>query len=636
MQYVRLCKTLVDKGILIPENALNDNINDHTKDWYSSVFFYNQQEFDVFKKTGTIAGITGLTSNKLIFDFDSQDDLEAARSDTLDICNKLITNGITEDQFNICFSGNKGFSIELRLSKQYSSKELKGIAKALAGDKTSFDTKVYNDSRIFRIPYTKHNITGLYKTPISLATLSEASIEDIKAMAVDNSGIDWKDVVIELPESLQVKLDKKINLDTFEALPSFERKAKWMPSCKEAILNGMFKNGNRSHALMALAATFKANGFPKEVAYRSLKGAAELQAKRYNTDAFDSTEIWTNIISVVYSPNWKGATYSCRDHEWLEEICKTTGKYACALKEKVELVTIDTVSDSFSNYATNIDKNTIKTGIDVIDDNLRLQTCSHAVIAGSSGSGKTTLLLNILNNVSDAGSNALFGSMDMGKNLIYQKLAHKVTGLNDKDLYDIYRRNDTAKINKIKEDIYNMYKNVLFDFRSGVTIEDLTANLRAAKEKHGDSLKLVVYDFINKIRGPFSEETANLAYIAPRLSDLANETETLIISLAQTARSKGGPSTPLVDSRVSKGSSAIEESATAVLGIWRPGYMTDEDKYMCIGALKTRMGKEFVTPLSFDGLTGNIRGLSYEETVQYENFIESLEETKNDKGDGWT
>jgi len=244
----------------------------------------------------------------------------------------------------------------------------------------------------------------------------------------------------------------------------------------------------------------------------------------------------------------------------------------------------------------------------------------------------TTLVLNMLENLSKAGSAGLFCSMDMGAQLIYQKLAQKVTGYNDKDLYKIYKEKDRAKMQEIEKLISAQYSNIRFDFRHGINIDELRENILETKEKVGTDLKLVVLDFINRIRGPYSDETANLSYIAPRLSDLANETETLIVSLAQIARSKGGPSTPITDSRVAKGSSAIEESATALLGIWRPGYNKgDDDKYMSIAAVKTRMGKEFTESLHFDGLTSSIRDLSRDETKEFEHFQEKMEDEKEKK-----
>jgi replicative DNA helicase len=294
------------------------------------------------------------------------------------------------------------------------------------------------------------------------------------------------------------------------------------------------------------------------------------------------------------------------------------------VNRKEPIVSIGEVSNVFRNYATNIDKNTVKLGIDSIDKQIRLQSNSHVVIAGCSGSGKTTVVLNILNNTSQSGLKSVFFSMDMGAQLIYQKLAHKVSGLNDKQLYTMYQQKREKEIAAIDNTIADNYKNVLFDFRAGVSIDDLRENVLRLKDQHGDSLKLVVSDFINRIRGPYAEETSNLAYIAPRLADLANESETLIISLAQTARSKGGPAQPLQDSRIAKGSSAIEESASVLLGIYRNGYNTDQDKFLTIAALKTRMGKEFVQPLYWNGLTGEIRDLNSDEEFE----LDRLEEAK--------
>ena len=299
-------------------------------------------------------------------------------------------------------------------------------------------------------------------------------------------------------------------------------------------------------------------------------------------------------------------------------------------KEKKDpIVSIDAVSNTFRKYAEDIDKNTVKTGIKSIDDNIRLQTCSHVTIAACAGSGKTSLVLNILNNLSQSGSKSLFGSFDMNSNLIYQKLAQRVSGLDDNKLYDIYKNKRQAEITEIDNRIASEYKNTLFDFRSGNNFEEVRETLLRQKEKQGNDLKLVVYDYISRVRGPYDNETANMSYVAPRMSDLANETETLIISLAQIPRSAGGPNTPILSSRVAKGSSAIEESASVFFGLWRPGYNKGvDDKYMCISAVKTRMGREFTTSLHFDGLTSTIRDMTNDEQKQYDHFIDKMEEEK--------
>lgn len=639
VNYVRITKGLSDYGSLIPPSELSKVIQDYNKDYYRSVFRYNESQYKEFQKTKSVAGVFDVVTPSLVFDFDSKENIEQARKDTVELVSRLISLGIAKDQMMISYSGSKGFSVELETIHTFTPNQLKTLAHHLARGLATLDNKIYNASRLFRMPYTKHPATGLFKLPITVEQLSELPVTAIKDLAKDlANAADPASDGVELPAAILAMLNEPVKTEV-EYLPDlgdidYSKKEKNMPACKFRILNGDFPGGNRNNALMALGAHYKAKGIPKEVNYRILKGAAELQGRRYNQTPYDKKEIWKNIIEVLYSPSWKGATYSCSDHEWLKALCPNNGK--CSGKHKKEFVTIDSVSDTFTNYASNIDRNTIKTGIPSIDDNIRLQTHSHVVIAGASGSGKTSTILNILNNASKAGLKAVMGSMDMGAPLIYQKLAQKVTGLDDKKLYDIYKSGDKEKIKKIQAMIMSEYKNVFFDFRSGVEIGELRENLLAMKEQHGSDLKLVIYDFINRIRGPYSDETANLAYIAPKLSDLANETETLIISLAQIARAKGGPSTPLTDSRISKGSSAIEESATVLFGLWRPGYNKGEqDKYLRIAAVKTRMGKEFSVGLAWDGLTGNVRALNSDEEVDLE-LLENANAGKDEgSGSGW-
>jgi len=105
------------------------------------------------------------------------------------------------------------------------------------------------------------------------------------------------------------------------------------------------------------------------------------------------------------------------------------------------------------------------------------------VLAACSGAGKTSLVLNFLNNHSLNNLKGIFYSLDMNSQLIYQKLAHRVTGLDDKKLYEIYRNNEAKKIEDIKSKINTDFKNILFDFRSGVTIDELRENLLEAKMK---------------------------------------------------------------------------------------------------------------------------------------------------------
>jgi RecA/RadA recombinase len=601
------------------------------------MYYYNEAQYKQFQQTNTVSGVTDVVTPFIVFDLDNENDIELARKEAIELVSKLIAKGFTEDQITICFSGKKGFSVEIFTNTLFTPSEFKNLTKALSEGLTTRDEKIVNPSRVLRVPLTTHPDTGLFKLPITMAQLCEMPSDAIKAMAKDASNAaEWYMDEVLVPEAvLQLKdvtstaaIHKPIE-DLSEL--DYSQKPKDMPACKYSILNGFFKKGHRNDCLTALAAHFKARGFPKNITNGILVEAAGLQAQRHPEDsAVGEAEIWNTVIQSVYGPNWQGKTYSCKNHQWLKDLCPNN-HYGCehSYGKNKEVITIDAVSSIFKKYADEIEKNTIPTGIKEIDSQVRLQTKSHVVLAGSAGCGKTSILLNILKNASDRGQVALFGSLDMGDALVYQKLAQKVTGMDDKVLFNRYKSENNFRA-EVDAMISKSYKNTLFDFSSGVTIDQLYERLYKAKMEYGSDLRLAVYDYINLISGPYSDANANLAYVAPKLKDLANELDLLVISLAQIGRDKGGPNTPLKSHRIAKGSSAIEESATVLFGAWREFYNTPNDNYISIAALKSRMGREFTEDLYWNGLTGEIRGLTGEEADKLAELRDNKEMESND------
>jgi hypothetical protein len=640
MFYRRLTKGLNDSGILVSVGQEYDHITDPSKDYYLSLYYYNQDQFNRFKDTGSVSGVTDVVTPFLFWDFDSESTPDQARKDTLELASRLMMYGLNPDDINIYFSGKKGFAVEVLSTELFTPEQFRNITRKLSEGLRTRDDKIVNPSRIIRVPNTRHQDTKLFKRKLNLNQL-ELPIDEIKKLAQTLDGSpEWSlaehIIPAEIKDMAKDNGNKPLHLLSNNLADlDYTKRPKGMSSCLYTIQEGYFEKGNRNDCLMALATYYKSKGYNKEVAYNILKAVARVQHQRHPEEKrVDKAEIWNTVVQSVYGPNWQGGVYSCKHHDFMKKLCPP-GPHNCdnQRKSSKDLVTIDSISNTFTDYAKNIDKNTIQTGILEIDQSIRLQTKSHVVLAGCSGSGKTTLLLNLLANTSAKGLKSVFGSMDMSDALIYQKLAHKVSGLNDKQLYSMY--GDPSQDHKRKAidvAIKEQFQNTLFDFSSGVTIEQLEERLRAAKNEHGDSLKLAVYDYINLIGGPYSDATANLNHVAPRLKDLANDLDLLIISLAQIGRDKGGPSKPLKDSRVAKGSSAIEESATVLLGIWRTHYNTINDNYVTIAGLKTRMGKEFVADLHWNGLTSEIRSLTEEERIEYEHMKEALGE--DDKGGG--
>ena len=125
LMYVRLCEGLNDFGKLIPstENIYN-HVKDQKKDYYVSVYNYTEEQKASFEKNHSVAGIKDVTTNNLIFDFDSPD-LDRARYDTLATSNRLIKAGVPEESISVYFSGGKGFHLTLEIKESLTPKQTK-------------------------------------------------------------------------------------------------------------------------------------------------------------------------------------------------------------------------------------------------------------------------------------------------------------------------------------------------------------------------------------------------------------------------------------------------------------------------------------------------------------------------------
>jgi KaiC/GvpD/RAD55 family RecA-like ATPase len=651
LDYIRLSKGLTDKGKLIPYNELGNISLDHNKDYYRSVFLYNQEQYDAFQKSKTVAGITDVFTHNVIFDFDSAFNLEEARQDTIQLVTKLLEYGLKPDDFSVAYSGSKGFSVEIHTIHKFNPSQLKKLASALAKGLKTFDTKVYNASRIFRIPFTKHPATGLFKLPITVTQLSELSVEQIQDLAKDlSNGADPANAEVELPDTI-LKLSGNV-VDEQDAVKSesgdwdeelsqdfktldFSACHKSMPKCKFSILNGFFKPGNRNHALMALAAHYKSHGTPKEVTHRILKGAAELQSRRFKQDAFSSDEIWNNIIRVVYSPTWKGATYSCKDHEFLKEVCPNNGQ--CSGKDKESVTDVMEMAQSFINFSTNLEKNLIKTGLKTLDDKLMLLTSTSVGLLGAPGSGKTSVALKLLANAREEGSSGLFFSLDMGKPIVFAKMAMNVSGLNDRALIEVFKNNPKER-DRISKAVYDKYGTFPISFKSGQTVADFKDVIQAQQDKTGKKIKLVVVDYLELISGPYSDATANSAYISAQLKDLSTDMETCLITLVQPQKSAGDASVPLESMRKIKGASALEQNFRTILSVHREGFSPnnpENDRFMTVNCLKNTLGGLFSLDYRWEGSKGELYEMTPQDRVDIEYLREQKAKSKDESGSGW-
>lgn len=145
------------------------------------------------EKRDTFVGYQGLMRpvfNTIHIDLDSESDLGAeAWSDTIKLCTKLVAEKI---QFNVFFSGNKGFHVAIPSAsvgihsgpKEEIEAKVQTLLEKLKPDYPTVDLRIWNANRKFRADGSMHEKTSLYKIRLTgrglkLKDMSISAVRDL-------------------------------------------------------------------------------------------------------------------------------------------------------------------------------------------------------------------------------------------------------------------------------------------------------------------------------------------------------------------------------------------------------------------------------------------------------------------------
>ena len=640
-KYYNFKQKVTDLPNLITMDEINKLKIDPTKEHYVSIFRYNDEHKKLYaagdKKSIKGSKFHDVVTNSLVWDFDDKVDTNNARLDTCELAHRLVNDyDVDGNDMHVSYSGNRGFHLEVELDRDITPEQFKNITTKMVEGLKSYDPSVCDPARILRLEQTAHPKSGLYKIPMHIDEVAGMSMDHIKELA-QKPRPDFKRLYtpITLPQNLfEVVAKTPIikPLDNLEFDPSSAPKG-WKVY-KWALADGFFESGERHQALMVIASTCRALGYDKESTYYQCKSALKKQARRSGTSEFDKGELWKNIIEdSVFSDGWEGGSYSPSNNPWLKKYCDRMG-FSDVEKEQPPCVEMDTLTHVFTDYATNFDQNIIKTGITELDANIMFSTSTLNGVLGQPGAGKTSWALKYLRNSSINSVPSVFISADMGAPLVYGKLVQECTGLNFKKALELYRTDsDAAK--KISEEIKVKYRNVGFNFRSGLTVSDIKEIIIKQTEAKGVKPKLVLIDYLECLASPFSDATAGAGFIANQLKDLANDLEVCVVLLLQTQKhSTPDISDPLMSMKQIKGSSVIEQACSTVLTLWREGYNPKHvqfDKYISFAVVKNRFGPQWSGDFKWEPVRGDIRSLAPEEV---EGLEQLREKKKKDKAEG--
>lgn len=609
-------------------------ITDKNKDYYLSLFQYNQEQKELAEKRGTLSGIKDTTTETLYFDFDSKSNLEQAKQDALTIIHRLIEHGANPEDISAYFSGYKGFGIEVTLKDRITNEQFKAAIVKLAGDLKTFDAAVSDANRVIRIPNTINLNSGLYKIELELFELDELTPAEIIKLAKTERHLNTKRNPVSLSKDLFITKElKKKEETTIDLDDPLSNRPKHWKDYKWALAQGLFEPGERHNALMVVAATCRGLGYDKQTAYYICKSALKKQAARTGTEEFDKNELFENIIeNSVYSDSWEGGQYSPKTNLWLKSYCDKMGfKTDQREDESSPAISLGDMAGDFQKFAVDFEKNILKTGIQELDNNATFTVSTLNGLLGQPGAGKTSMAINYLRHTSQQGINSMFFSLDMGKQIVFSKLVQKETGLDFKESVNLFRDNP-KKAFEIEQKLKNEYKHVGFNFRAGTSVSDIRRSIKEHEQLIGDKVKLVVVDYLECIQSSLSDPTAGAGQIAGQLKDVANEEEVCILLLLQTQKhSTPEISDPLLSLKQVKGSSVVEQSCSTILTLWREGYnpkYVEDDKYISFAVVKNRFGSLWSGDFAWNGLRGDIRSMSEEEFEDLRAFRKRKKEEK--------
>lgn len=643
MQYIRFSEGY-NKNKLIPvSESPYKHIKNMSQPHFISMMKYSKEQFQKWQETKSVAGMGDGLTDRIWVDFDSKANLKLAFQDAKVFVERLYALGFMPEEIQISFSGNKGIGIIVDTEQTFTIEQVQTLCTKLAAGLKTFDTSMYDHQRIFRLLFTKNEKTGLFKTPIQFEDL-DADPETIKESAKSIDDIDqdafktyYKRSTVQVPEKLLTPEKKPVEVKTVKLVDSTEKPRHWK-EYKWQLLQGNFEPGERHNALMVVAATCRGLGYDSQTALAMCQASdAKHCAMHKRTDPSEDLE--DNIIESVYAPNWKGGQYSPDTNPWLKSYCERLGIDTSTAEQEFNVIKIGDVRTDFIDYMRNIEANTVKTGINVLDEAMPLTTGMICGVVGAPSSGKTAIALKMLENTSKNGVLSVFASLDMHRTRLFQKLVMGHTNMNRKELIESVQNGGSedvfAKIQKA-------YENVYFYDRSAASVPEIRKYIERVQETTGQKVKFLMVDYFERLGSERSDDTAASKEVAGALQDLCNDLNLCIVVLVQPNKFSlgGGPDSPIKSYTAIKGSSFLYQAFRSIISIWRPFFtpeLKEHDRFMQMAILKNDLGELDLFNFSWNGRKGEIEELTEEGQNDLKRLLKQKEQDKaEDKAnDGW-
>ena len=526
------------EGDLTVDFDLSDTIL--VVDAYHSVFAFDETFKEHLDKTRSVRGYNGRIYTKVLhWDMDDAASLDNSQRDTVELIDRLFDIGVEESNLRIYFSGNKGFHIFLLNSDLESvngnantNLYVKHVCSELATGLESFDTTVYDRTRIIRCANSMHGKSDRYKIPLSLSELRTLKSGEIYELALHQREWEWEDEYCSL-EFIQSLLEdySKNEGETGKRKPSMSG-----DTLLSGISTGFGGTGERNNYFTSYAGVLHSKGL---------------------SDKF--------ILETIIGLN-NNSEHPLKLHD-LETIVDSVSKYRVSedfapINDKDFKSMEDNYEDWKRLKRSRVD---LDIGFDLISKELYTFDPGKVMyIAARPSIGKTLLGMQALNNISTSlCQKGLFFSLEMTSSAIFYRSAQivsKTTERDQKTFSDYLYDNKDLVQQTMKE-----WGNIYTVDKSGLSIGKIEAMALKFKEVHGE-LGPIMIDYVGLMDG--TGDYQGLSEVARELKNMAKRLGARVIVLSQLSR-KAGDGTIEVQLHHMVDSGALEAAADIIIGMWR-------------------------------------------------------------------
>lgn len=584
-------------------------------DAYRTVFRYPDAMREHFEKHKTVAGYNGYVyADWFPLDIDSGDLAQSLATVRQALEQLAVRYDVRLEELRLYFSGAKGFHVLIpaTMLDLVPEKEMPQAFKEMAAslfDGVKVDTAIYDMVRLFRLANTINSKTGLYKVPLTPAEIMHESLERILELAKAPRKVEAiaeVDVNPALAELYRACLEKvKQPRQPNNGVRSL---AKDVKPCISRLLEGVGE-GERDNAGLRIAVHYAKQGLPEDL----LVGLLAAWNRR-NTPPLREDDIEKLARQAVEKPY----DFGCGD-VLLKQYCSLPCPVRRQPNEDAPAIErVKSIADAYEaylDYVANLRKARVKLGFGPLDERMRgIAPGEVCQIIARSAVGKTTLALNILKNASESGIRPIvMFTMEMPLAQVFERMCQITLSMRGQDVEEAarsYLMRQDDRVADFANKVFESYGNVYFVDDDGLSLEDMAMYLKLAEQRAGEPVRLVVVDYMGRMRAGHGSAYEVASRLAIGLKRLAKRHNLAVISLHQISR-EGGNGTEPVTMDMCRDSGVIEEACDFLIGMWRPekeSAVKAEEEEIKVALLKNRRGYETKTTLIFNKPTLRIYG----------------------------